>query len=76
LIGHAGDVTGVAWNSDETRIFSSGEDKTIRVWSVDGVELLRLEDHSSQVNCIDFDTNQQVLATGDRSGELRVWRQR
>jgi len=47
--GHRGYVTAVHWNAAGDRIYSSSEDQTVRIWSVDGMEQSQFKDFTGPV---------------------------
>ena len=81
LKGHAGFVTGVAWNTDGTRLVSGSTDRTAKVWdSESGVEVLTIKGHAADVNAAAFspDGKRIACAVGDRinrdvAGEVKLW---
>jgi WD40 repeat protein len=41
LVGHKFDVYGAIWYKNDTRIISSGRDKTIKMWDAETGELIK-----------------------------------
>lgn len=74
LEGHAGDVFGVAFSRDGTRLATGGADGTARIWDAEsGEELLRLAGHEGIVALVDFSPDGTRLLTGGGDGTARVW---
>ena len=67
-----GNLAGVAFSADGSRIATAGDDRTARIWdAVTGLELLSLElPHA--VTSIAFSPDGTELATGDANGIVRV----
>ncbi|KAJ1811906.1 ribosome assembly [Coemansia sp. RSA 2598] len=62
LAGHTAAVTCVKWGGDG-RIYSSSQDKTIKIWNADGSLYKTLTGHAHWVNTLAFSTD-YVLRTG------------
>ncbi|HEX6401095.1 MAG TPA: WD40 repeat domain-containing protein, partial [Actinomycetota bacterium] len=72
--GHSGDVIGVAFSRDGTRLATGSKDGTARVWdAASGRELVRLSGHGGLVALVDFDPSGTRLLTGGGDGTARVW---
>ncbi|KAJ1642400.1 ribosome assembly [Coemansia asiatica] len=69
LAGHTAAVTCVKWGGDG-RIYTSSQDKTIKIWNSDGSLHKTLSGHAHWVNTLAFSTD-YVLRTGayDHTGE-------
>ncbi len=72
--GHSGIVRSLALTSDGNRLLSSADDGTIRVWSLDTCDLLRvLTGHAGSVDVIAVTPDGKVCISGSRDKTLRVW---
>ena len=72
--GHSGDVFGVAFSRDGTRLATGSVDGTARIWDAEtGEELVRLAGHDGLVALVDFDPSGTRLLTGGGDGTARVW---
>ncbi|MEX0716443.1 MAG: c-type cytochrome domain-containing protein [Planctomycetaceae bacterium] len=71
--GHEGDVTGIAFSADGSRLVTGADDKTLRVWSVaDGKEPAKLA--VPQVSRgVAFDGEAKRIVSADADGIARVW---
>ncbi|KAJ1668855.1 ribosome assembly [Coemansia sp. RSA 1813] len=69
LAGHTAAVTCVKWGGDG-RIYTSSQDKTIKIWNTDGTLYKTLSGHAHWVNTLTFSTD-YVLRTGayDHTGK-------
>jgi elongator complex protein 2 len=63
----------------DTLILSGSVDKTVRLWRKLGhqgeyIEIAKLEDHQSSVNCIAVLPSSNVFITGSADGTVKYWR--
>ncbi len=74
LRGHAGNVTGVAFNPEGTRLATSGFDGTVRLWDMaTGEQQLTLTGHALPVTGVDFSPDGRYLAAAGSDGTVRVY---
>jgi WD40 repeat protein/tRNA A-37 threonylcarbamoyl transferase component Bud32 len=78
LHGHRGSVLGLAFAPARPLLASCSYDSTVRLWNIDtGRELLCLRGHRAGyaygVNCIAFDDEGKLLATGGADGLVKIW---
>lgn len=74
LSGHSSDIWCVISTSNNSHIFSAGEDHLIIVW--DGVtnqEISRLHGHSSTVSVLEITQNDEILISASWNGEIFKW---
>lgn len=76
--GHTKKVYSLAWNSTGSRLASSSDDKTARLWTVDshgsGRALASFAGHTDMVDDVDWDpTDENILATGSSDRTVRLW---
>jgi len=74
LKGHTDINWGVEFNSDGTRVITSGRDGTARIWdSATGKLLLTLSGHTSTVVKARFSPDGKWIATAAKDGTTRLW---
>ncbi len=72
--GHADRVSSVLYTSDG-RLITAGMDSTIKVWRVSDRTLLRtLSAHTIGVTALALNVDATLLASGDGSGRIWLWR--
>lgn len=78
LRGHSGQILGVVFNSDGTRLISTGRDGTARVWDISPAgakEWLTLTSHSGDwyIRDVEFSPDGSRLATASPDKTAKVW---
>jgi WD40 repeat protein/tRNA A-37 threonylcarbamoyl transferase component Bud32 len=69
-----GEVTGVAFSPDGTRLVTGSFDKTAIVWDArTGTRLLQLKGHSREVQCVAFSPDGTRIATGSWDNTAKLW---
>jgi hypothetical protein len=72
--GHAGPVQSVAISPDGNLILSGGDDRTMRLWSVEaGEEVRRFPEHEHWVGCVAFSPDGNTAASGNYDRIVRLW---
>eukprot|EP00900_Chrysochromulina_parva_P027921 jgi/Chrpa1/9763/Chrysochromulina_OHIO_Genome00018320-RA len=72
---HSDCVASVAFSTDGTKIVSGSEDKTIKIWDSDKLEMLSEETnaHSSWVMSVAFSPDGTKIVSGSRDRTIKVW---
>ncbi len=71
--GHRGSINAIAFSPDGQLLASGGNDKTIKIWHIDGVLLCSIEGHIGLVNTVAFSPDGQLLTSGDSNGTIMCW---
>jgi WD40 repeat protein len=74
LRGHTGNVQGVTFSPDGTRIATASDDRTVKLWdAVTGQEVFTLRGHTAGVFRVAFSPDGHRLASGGIDWTARVW---
>ena len=73
LIGHKGSVLSVAISPDNQLIATASNDKTVKLWKLDGT-LLKTLKHTATVHRIAFSPDSQLIVSGSLDGTVKLWR--
>jgi len=73
LRGHGDDITEVAWSPDGRMLASASSDLTMRLWSPETGQQLRVMRAASEVNSVAWSPDGRVIATGGKDGKIRLW---
>ncbi len=74
LDGHNNATRAVVFSPDGALLVSGGDDKTAKVWKVDGGTLVRTLPAPNRVRTVAITSNGSTIATGDLSGAVVLWR--
>ncbi|MEW6492768.1 MAG: AAA-like domain-containing protein [Cyanobacteriota bacterium] len=73
LEGHSKGIISVCFSPDGKIIVSGGENGTIKLWSLDGRELLTFQGHGGIVNSVCFSPNGQTIVSGSSDSTIKLW---
>jgi WD40 repeat protein len=71
--GHDGHVFKAAFSPDSRYLASCSEDRTVRVWPVDGGACRELRGHTDEVYAVAFHPDGMRLAAAGRDGAVWLW---
>ena len=71
--GHRGPVNSAVFSPNGKFIASGGNDKTVKIWHIEGRLLCSLEGHIGLVNSVAFSPDGQFLASADSDGSILLW---
>jgi len=73
LAGHTAAVTGLVFSADNTKVYSSAKDKTVRAWNVaDGMQADILETPAEVLSLL-LNADGKLLVTGHQDNGIRSW---
>jgi len=73
LIGHQGEVNGLAFSPDGSMIASVSDDQTIKLWELNGKVLQTFERHTDEFIRVSFSPDSQVIASSSGDGNVMLW---
>lgn len=73
LRGHAGPVLSAAWSDDGERVLTISRDRTVRVWTADGVEPPAVTVVGEPLTAAWLDAGRQRVLTLSTQGVARAW---
>ncbi|MBD2182353.1 WD40 repeat domain-containing protein [Planktothrix sp. FACHB-1375] len=72
LIGHKGSVLSVDISPDNQLIVTGSNDKTVKIWKLDGTLLQTLK-HTATVHRVAFSPDSRMIVSGSLDGSLKLW---
>jgi WD40 repeat protein len=71
---HTHSATSLRWSSDGTRVITSSQDTTARIWDAQtGAHLVVLEGHEDWVHAASFSSQATCVVTGSFDKTIRLW---
>jgi len=75
---HKAAIKALAWSPHQRNILASGggtSDKTIKLWNVGSLDMIKSIDTGTQVCCLDFskNTNEIVSTHGYNNNHIAIW---
>ncbi|KAI5786467.1 WD40-repeat-containing domain protein [Peziza echinospora] len=72
--GHGYEVLDIACSHDNEKLASVGGDRLAFLWDVATAKTIRrFEGHGSRINCVGFNSDATVMATGSFDATVRLW---
>jgi WD40 repeat protein len=73
LSGHNDIIWGVSFSPDSKTLATASDDKTVKLWSVEGKELSTLKGHTDWVRGVSFSPDGKTLATASDDKTVKLW---
>ncbi|ETO20342.1 G-protein beta WD-40 repeats containing protein [Reticulomyxa filosa] len=74
LQGHSASVNSITFSPDGTKLVSSSDDSTVRIWDVaSGTNIQVLKGHSNSVNCARFSPDGKIIVSCSSDETIRLW---
>lgn len=73
LHGHSSDATYVKWYANHSNWVTASEDQTIRFWSGDGLNCIRVLNNEAHITCFLIDEERNCLVTGSSDSFMRAF---
>jgi WD40 repeat protein len=71
--GHEAEVLSLAFSPDSRLVATCGDDRTVRVWQINGGTCQELRGHTDNVFAVAFHPDGTRLATAGRDGAIWLW---
>jgi energy-coupling factor transporter ATP-binding protein EcfA2/sugar lactone lactonase YvrE len=73
FIDHQGEINGVAFSPDGSKIASVSDDHTLKLWELGGSLLRTFESHTNWVYGVSFSSDGQIIASASADKTVRLW---
>ncbi|OAJ36383.1 hypothetical protein BDEG_20563 [Batrachochytrium dendrobatidis JEL423] len=73
LQGHEAEVTQIKWHRKEKQWITGSEDRTLRIWTADGIPCLRVINNDGPITALCIDAINGCLITGSQDKVIRVF---
>ncbi|KAJ3084003.1 hypothetical protein HDU99_004218 [Rhizoclosmatium hyalinum] len=74
FLRHSGPARSVTFSNDGRQVVSGSDDKTIKVWSLDGTCVMTLDGHADSVRAVVFNSDDKMIISGSLDETIKVWR--
>ena len=73
LQGHEQDVVTVRWNAFHQQWVTGSDDRTVRIWSAEGIPCIKVIHNDGPVSCLCLDQLNGCIITGSSDRVIRVY---
>ncbi len=75
FVAHGANVNCLALGQQSGRVMvTGGDDKKVNMWAVGKPNcIMSLSGHTTPVECVRFNSNEELVAAGSQSGSLKIW---
>jgi WD40 repeat protein len=73
LEGHSANITDISFSPDDKLLASSSKDGTVRLWEIDGKEIVTLQGHRASVTNVEFSPNGEIIASASEDKTVKLW---
>ncbi|MBD2296367.1 CHAT domain-containing protein [Anabaena sphaerica FACHB-251] len=70
---HKHEVTDISFSPDGKIIATASKDKTVKLWGLDGQEIITLQAHKDLVSSVRFSPTGNIIATASWDGNVKLW---
>ena len=71
--GHTGNVNSITWAPDGQMLATGSDDKTVRVWNVEGKPLVSFVGHTGAIHSVAWAPNGNIIASSADDNTVRLW---
>ena len=73
LEGHTDTINHIKFSPNDQLLASASDDKTVKIWGIDGALVTTLIGHTDKVNAVIFSPNGEFLASASDDKTVKIW---
>ncbi|CAD5943653.1 putative WD repeat-containing protein all2124 [Planktothrix rubescens] len=70
---HKGVINSISFSPDGKKIVTSSNDKTIKLWALDGTLIQEFKGHADRIFDAQLSPDGQIIASCSKDGEIKIW---